>query len=150
MSAPFTPAASTRTKSSSSPTTGLGLSCQETAPSLITTAFTRARLGQYRRAMPETSAKKAILMDCDTGVDDAIALLYLLADPDVDLVAVTTVFGNVKAATAARNTLSVLEVAGRSGEIPVAKGSERTLMGIEPELATDVHGANGLGGVDLG
>lgn len=100
--------------------------------------------------MPETPAKKAILMDCDTGVDDAVALLYLLADPDVDLVAVTTVFGNVGAATAARNTLSVLDVAGRTGEIPVAKGSERTLIGIEPELATHVHGGNGLGGVDLG
>lgn len=88
-------------------------------------------------------------MDCDTGVDDAIALLYLLADPDVELVGVTTVFGNVGAATAARNSLSVLDVAGRTG-VPVAKGSERTLIGIEPELATQVHGNNGLGGVDLG
>jgi len=89
-------------------------------------------------------------MDCDTGVDDAVALLYLLADPEIELVGVSTVFGNVKAATAAKNTLSVLEVAGRTGEVPVAAGSELTLIGEQPQLATAVHGGNGLGGVDVG
>ncbi len=93
---------------------------------------------------------KAIFVDCDTGVDDAVALLYLLADPEVDLAGVSTVFGNVTAATAARNTLWALEVAGRSSAVPVAAGSELTLTGQEPELATAVHGGNGLGGVDLG
>jgi purine nucleosidase len=93
---------------------------------------------------------KAIFMDCDTGVDDAVALLYLLADPDVSLVGVSTVFGNVSAATAARNTLCVLDVAGRGGTVPVAAGSELTLTGDKPQLATAVHGGNGLGGVDVG
>ena len=94
--------------------------------------------------------KKTVLMDCDTGVDEAIALLYLLADPEVELCGLTTVFGNISAATAARNTLKVLEVAGRGGQVPVAVGSELTLTGQAMELATHVHGANGLGGVDIG
>jgi purine nucleosidase len=94
--------------------------------------------------------KKTLLVDCDTGVDDAVALLYLLADPEVEICAITTVFGNTSAATAARNSLWVLDVAGRTGQIPVARGSEVSLIGEEPELATQVHGNSGLGGVEIG
>lgn len=94
--------------------------------------------------------KKTVLVDCDTGVDDAIALLYLLLDPDVEVCGITTVFGNISAATAARNSLWVLDVAGRSGAVPVAKGAETTLLGEEPSFATRVHGGNGLGGVEVG
>jgi purine nucleosidase len=93
---------------------------------------------------------KTVLVDCDTGVDDAISLLYLLADPDVEVCAVTTVFGNISAQDAARNTLWVLDVAGKGGRIPVAVGSEVTLLGEAMELATFVHGDNGLGGVEIG
>ena len=74
---------------------------------------------------------KTLLVDCDTGIDDAIALLYLLADPDVEICAITTVFGNISATAAARNTLWALDVAGRTGEVPVAIGSEVTLLGEE-------------------
>jgi purine nucleosidase len=94
--------------------------------------------------------KKTVLVDCDTGVDDAVALLYLLADPAIEVCAITTVFGNVSAATAARNSLSVLDVVGRTGQVPVARGCEVTLLGEDPELAGEVHGDNGLGGVDVG
>jgi purine nucleosidase len=94
--------------------------------------------------------KRTILMDCDTGVDDAVALLYLLADPGIELCGITSVFGNISAAQAARNCLSVLDVAGRTGEVPVAKGCEQALMGNGPSLGTEVHGGNGLGGVDVG
>jgi purine nucleosidase len=94
--------------------------------------------------------KKTLLVDCDTGVDDAVALLYLLADPAVEICGITTVFGNISAATAARNSLWVLDVAGRTGQIPVALGSEVSLIGEEPELGTHVHGASGLGGVEIG
>ncbi len=94
--------------------------------------------------------KKTLLVDCDTGVDDAVALLYLLADPAVEICAITTVFGNISAATAARNSLWVLDVAGRTGQIPVAPGCEVSLIGEEPELGTQVHGDSGLGGVDIG
>jgi purine nucleosidase len=94
--------------------------------------------------------KKTLLVDCDTGVDDAVALLYLLADPTVEICGITSVFGNISAATAARNSLWVLDVAGRTGEIPVARGSEVSLIGEEPELGTHVHGDTGLGGVEIG
>jgi purine nucleosidase len=94
--------------------------------------------------------KKTLLVDCDTGIDDAIALLYLLADPAVEICAITTVFGNISAAAAARNTLWVLDLAGRTGKIPVAKGSEVTLVGEETHRAGDVHGGEGLGGTEVG
>jgi purine nucleosidase len=96
-----------------------------------------------------TAPKKVLLVDCDTGIDDAIALLYLLLDPEVEVAGITSVFGNISAAMAAQNCLSVLDVVGQAGTVPVAKGSEVTLIGEIPELATFVHGANGLGGIDL-
>lgn len=94
--------------------------------------------------------KKTVLVDCDTGVDDAIALLYLLSDPAVEVCGITTVFGNVSAATAGRNSLSVLDVAGLTGKVPVARGCEVTLIGEAPLLAEQVHGDNGLGGAEVG
>ena len=93
---------------------------------------------------------KTLLVDCDTGIDDAIALLYLLADPDVEICAITTVFGNISAMAAARNTLWALDVAGRTGEVPVAIGSEVTLLGEETHRGGDVHGGEGLGGTEVG
>lgn len=89
-----------------------------------------------------------VLMDCDTGVDDAMALLYLLSRDDIEVVAVTTVFGNNTAAQCAHNTLRVLDLAGRA-DIPVAVGAERPLAGGVPYLATHVHGADGLGDSSL-
>ncbi|GAA3487486.1 nucleoside hydrolase [Streptomyces cremeus] len=89
-----------------------------------------------------------LLMDCDTGVDDALALLYLALSPDVDLRAVTTVGGNTAARQAAVNTLQVLELVGRT-DIPVAAGADRTLNGSLPHYATHVHGDNGIGNVQL-
>lgn len=96
------------------------------------------------------SDKKSLLVDCDTGIDDAIALLYLLADPRVQICAITTVFGNISAGSAARNTLWVLDLAGRTGEVPVAKGSEVTLVGEQTHRTGEVHGGEGLGGVEVG
>jgi inosine-uridine nucleoside N-ribohydrolase len=93
--------------------------------------------------------KKTVLVDCDTGVDDAISLLYLLLDPEVEVCGITTVFGNISAAEAAHNSLAVLEVVGRAGQVPVAVGSEVTLTGEAMELATWVHGENGMGGIEL-
>jgi purine nucleosidase len=96
------------------------------------------------------ASRKVLLVDCDTGIDDAVALLYLLADPTIEICGITTVFGNISAASAARNTLWVLDVAGRTGEIPVAQGSELTLVGEETHRAGDVHGDEGLGGTEVG
>ncbi|TDD80291.1 nucleoside hydrolase [Saccharopolyspora karakumensis] len=91
--------------------------------------------------------KRTLIVDCDTGIDDALALLYLLGDPGVEISAITTVFGNTDAETAALNTLRVLELAGRS-DIPVAVGALSNWCG-EAHLAPYVHGSDGLGNTNL-
>lgn len=90
------------------------------------------------------SARTPVLVDCDTGVDDAMALLYLLHRDDIDVVGITSVFGNNRAAQCAHNTLRVLELVGRE-DIPVAIGAEKPLVGEVTYLATHVHGSDGLG-----
>ncbi|MDP2290292.1 MAG: nucleoside hydrolase [Actinomycetota bacterium] len=89
-----------------------------------------------------------VLVDCDTGIDDAMALLYLLACPHIEVVAITSVFGNNTAARCAHNTLRVLQLAGHS-HVPVAVGAESPLVGEVTYLATHVHGTDGLGDAGL-
>ncbi|MCM1971649.1 MULTISPECIES: nucleoside hydrolase [unclassified Streptomyces] len=87
-----------------------------------------------------------VIIDCDTGVDDALALLFAVRHPGLDVRAVTCVAGNTDVDGVVRNTLTVLETAG-AGDIPVARGAERPL--IEPARpASHVHGVDGMG--DLG
>ncbi|WP_399941151.1 nucleoside hydrolase [Streptomyces sp. BBFR25] len=87
-----------------------------------------------------------VIIDCDTGIDDALALLLAVRHPRLDLRAVTCVAGNTDVAGVVRNTLTVLERAG-APEIPVARGAERPLIeGVR--TARHVHGADGMG--DLG
>ena len=88
-----------------------------------------------------------ILVDCDPGHDDAIALLLALASPEVELVGVTTVAGNQTLEKTTANALRVLEFAGR-GDVPVAAGADRPLLR-EPSVAAHVHGETGLDGPDL-
>ena len=88
------------------------------------------------------------LLDCDTGIDDAVALLYLLSDPRVQVVGVTTTFGNCSAAEAADNTLRILHRIGRR-DIPVAVGANHPLRGTFDGGEAVVHGKGGLGGVEL-
>jgi len=95
-----------------------------------------------------TASRTPVLVDCDTGIDDAMALLYLLAHPDIELVGITTVFGNNTARQCAINSLRVLELAGRD-DIPVAIGTENPLVGEVTYLATHVHGKDGLGDAGL-
>lgn len=84
-----------------------------------------------------------LVMDVDTGIDDALALLLALRSPELDLLAVGTVAGNVAAPVGARNTLRVLEV-GDAPEVPVAVGADRPL--VEPvREARHIHGDDGLG-----
>ncbi|MDJ0457754.1 nucleoside hydrolase [Arthrobacter sp. NQ7] len=89
-----------------------------------------------------------IYLDCDTGIDDALALAYLLASPLADVVGIGTVSGNVSAAVGARNTLDLLELAG-SAHIPVALGAHHPLAGSFGGGAPWVHGDNGIGEVSL-
>jgi inosine-uridine nucleoside N-ribohydrolase len=88
-----------------------------------------------------------VLLDCDPGHDDAIALLLALASPELELLGVTTVAGNQTLEKTTANALRVLEHVGRD-DVPVAAGAERPLVR-EPFIAAYVHGETGLDGPDL-
>ena len=88
-----------------------------------------------------------LILDVDTGIDDSLALLYASASPEVDLVAVTCVAGNVDARQVAINTLAVLELAGR-GDVEVALGRETPLVRTL-ETTPETHGPRGLGYAEL-
>src|ERR1700685_1451886 len=88
-----------------------------------------------------------IILDCDPGHDDAIALLLALASPEVELVGVTTVCGNQTIEKTTANALRVLELAGR-GDVPVSRGADAPLVR-ERSVAAHVHGESGLDGPDL-
>ncbi|TML61964.1 MAG: nucleoside hydrolase [Actinobacteria bacterium] len=88
-----------------------------------------------------------ILIDCDPGHDDAIALLLALASPEVELLGVTSVAGNQTLEKTTANAIRVLEFAGHP-EVPVAAGADRPLVR-EQFVAAEVHGETGLDGPDL-
>jgi inosine-uridine nucleoside N-ribohydrolase len=88
-----------------------------------------------------------IVIDCDPGHDDAIAILLALASPEVELRGVTTVAGNQTLEKTTLNALKVLELGGRT-DIPVAAGADRPLRR-ELRTAAHVHGESGLDGPDL-
>ncbi len=84
-----------------------------------------------------------VILDVDTGIDDSLALLYACASPELDVVAVACVAGNVAAEVVAENTLAVLELAGRT-DIPVALGAAAPL--VKPlETTEETHGPRGIG-----
>jgi len=88
-----------------------------------------------------------ILLDCDPGHDDAIALLLALASPELELVGVTTVAGNQTLEKTTANAVRVLDFVGRD-DVPVAAGAPAPLVR-EPYVAAYVHGETGLDGPDL-
>lgn len=87
-----------------------------------------------------------MILDVDTGVDDAYAVLFAALHPDIDLLGITCVDGNTNVDQVVANTLKVLDAAG-AGDIPVARGAVRPLLGVS-QYAEYVHGADGMG--DLG
>jgi len=88
-----------------------------------------------------------IVLDCDPGHDDAIALLLALASPELEVLGVTTTYGNQTLEKTTANAIRVLELVGR-GDIPVAPISERPLVRAI-RVAAHVHGESGLYGPDL-
>ena len=88
-----------------------------------------------------------ILLDCDPGHDDAIALFLALASPELELVGVTTVAGNQTLDKTTANAIRLLDAVGRA-DVPVAAGADRPLVR-EPYVAAYVHGESGLDGPDL-
>lgn len=88
-------------------------------------------------------AAQWVVVDTDTGIDDAHSLLYLLAQPDVQILGITTVYGNCSVEDSARNVAYVLDVAG-APDIPIHGGASAPLDG-DPSIAWFVHGHDGLG-----
>lgn len=88
-----------------------------------------------------------VLLDCDPGHDDAVAILLALGSPEVRLLGITTCFGNCAVEDATRNALRVVTLAGRT-DVPVAAGAAGPLRG-DVELGNYVHGASGLDGPEL-
>ncbi|HRB04673.1 MAG TPA: nucleoside hydrolase [Ilumatobacteraceae bacterium] len=95
-----------------------------------------------------TTAPRKIIIDTDPGIDDAMAIVYALASPELDVIGLTTVFGNAHVETCTNNALRILEIAGRP-DIPVAQGAGRPLASVYRGPAAHVHGVNGLADVPL-
>lgn len=95
-----------------------------------------------------TPGSQKIILDVDTGVDDALALLAAVKDPLVELLAVSCVSGNTDVDRVVGNTLRVLEIAGGT-DVPVAKGANRPLIE-ERHHAEHFHGSDGMGDLGLG
>lgn len=86
---------------------------------------------------------RKVIIDCDPGIDDALALMLAIASPELEILGITVVCGNVPAETGAKNALKVLEWMGRP-DIPVYLGEEKPLVRGYVD-ARDTHGEDGLG-----
>ena len=94
-----------------------------------------------------SGARHRVVIDTDPGQDDAIAILLALASPEIEVLGITTVAGNVPLPLTTRNALRVVELAGRT-EVPVHAGAARPLQRA-PVTAEQVHGETGLDGPEL-
>ena len=93
-------------------------------------------------AEAKSSKPKSIIIDCDPGVDDALAILFALGSPELDVKAITTVCGNVPLEVCTMNALKILELAKRT-DVPVHPGCDGPMIG-EP-IFGKFHGTGGLG-----
>ncbi|MDP9464903.1 MAG: nucleoside hydrolase, partial [Actinomycetota bacterium] len=96
----------------------------------------------------KVAAPRKILIDTDPGIDDAMAIFYALESPELDVVGITSVFGNAHTSVCTANTLKLLEIADRT-DIPVARGVDRPLAMPYRGPVTFVHGTDGQGNVNL-
>lgn len=90
---------------------------------------------------------KRVIIDTDPGIDDTAAILFALGSPELQIEAMTTVFGNVSVEKCTINALRILEAAGRE-DIPVYPGSGMPFGMWEPAFAQYIHGSDGLGDSD--
>ena len=89
---------------------------------------------------------KRVIIDADPGIDDTAAILLALASPELEVVAVTTIYGNASVETCTANARRILTAAGRS-DIPVFMGAGKPLLRSANEgWASHIHGADGMGG----
>ncbi|GLT62639.1 hypothetical protein SLA2020_352580 [Shorea laevis] len=97
-------------------------------------------------APPSLSQK--LIIDTDPGIDDSMAILMAFQTPEVEIIGLTTIFGNVTTEDATRNALLLCDIAG-CPDVPVAEGSPEPLKGGRPRVADFVHGSDGLGNIFL-
>ena len=89
--------------------------------------------------------RRKVIIDTDPGVDDSFAILLALRSPEIEVIGLTSLFGNVRTPTATRNALHLLERFGRS-DIPVYEGHLTSITGDAKERIADfVHGDDGFG-----
>lgn len=88
-----------------------------------------------------------VILDTDPGIDDAMAIAYAIAHPDIELLALTTIFGNVRTHEATRNALALLEHWDSDADVAEGESAPVSMPANEPSYL--VHGRNGLGGVDI-
>lgn len=96
-------------------------------------------------------AQKKMILDLDTGVDDALAISYALGSPEVELIGITGTYGNVLIEQGVRNSLAILDLLGHP-EVPVFVGEShsRATDGFEVlDISAFIHGANGIGDVEI-
>jgi inosine-uridine nucleoside N-ribohydrolase len=91
---------------------------------------------------------RRIIIDTDPGIDDAMAIFYALASPELEVVGLTTVFGNAHVDVCTANAIRILDIAGRA-DIPVAEGAGRPLAMAYRGPADFVHGVNGQADIPL-
>jgi inosine-uridine nucleoside N-ribohydrolase len=92
-------------------------------------------------------SRRPLVLDCDPGLDDAVALHYLLARPEWDLVALTAVGGNVPIDVTFRNARTLAAVYGIDGDVPVYRGAGRPVSRVV--VGSDFHGSTGFGTITL-
>ncbi|MDO4730898.1 MAG: nucleoside hydrolase [Clostridia bacterium] len=112
---------------------------------LLTLSGCQAAL-QNTTPLPEIQPRKVII-DTDTAGDDAAAIIMAALSPEIDILGVTVVSGNVSLEQGAKNALMSLEVAERT-DVPVYLGAQESMAGIEYELFS-VYGKDGMGDADL-
>ena len=89
-----------------------------------------------------------VIIDTDPGIDDALAIMLAFASPELEVLGLTSVGGNVGIEHTTRNAQDLLALIGRT-DVPVGMGAARPLVARASEFAEQVHGSNGLGGVPL-
>ena len=92
-------------------------------------------------------SKHKIILDTDPGIDDAMAIFFAFQHPDIDVLGLTTVYGNVPVAMAAQNALRLCDLAEQ--DIPVTQGVAMPWVGPESTYAHFVHGENGFGNIPV-
>ncbi|KAJ1267730.1 hypothetical protein BS78_07G080000 [Paspalum vaginatum] len=96
----------------------------------------------------EQPRREKLIIDTDPGVDDSVAIMMAFQSQAVQVLGLSTIFGNCTTELATRNALILCEKAGHP-EIPVAEGSREPLKGGKPHVADYVHGSDGLGNIQL-